>query len=126
MPVSLDPQPLNPCTLPGPSTPIPVPFQPMGDEAEIARAVDSRSLYARPFPVDTTIDAITEFFAKVGGSVALGIEGRSSSPRWAAVQCRAAARVGSCLGQGGKGRQCGAAARSSETVWRPSAAAVAV
>ncbi|KXZ51968.1 hypothetical protein GPECTOR_11g90 [Gonium pectorale] len=35
---------------------------PLEDEAAIAKAIDSRSLYVRPFPVDTTVDAITEFF----------------------------------------------------------------
>ncbi|GLC34153.1 hypothetical protein PLESTB_000843200 [Pleodorina starrii] len=35
---------------------------PLANENEIARAVDGRSIYARPFPVDTSVDAITDFF----------------------------------------------------------------
>ncbi|GFR42570.1 hypothetical protein Agub_g3468, partial [Astrephomene gubernaculifera] len=37
--------------------------EPLANEAEIARAVDARSIYARPFPMDATVDAITEFFS---------------------------------------------------------------
>ncbi|KAG2437798.1 hypothetical protein HXX76_005418 [Chlamydomonas incerta] len=36
--------------------------QPLAPEAEIAKAVDARSLYARPFPMDATVDTITELF----------------------------------------------------------------
>ncbi|GIL46268.1 hypothetical protein Vafri_3288 [Volvox africanus] len=36
---------------------------PLADENEIARAVDARSIYARPFPMESTVDAITEFFS---------------------------------------------------------------
>ncbi|KAG2490562.1 hypothetical protein HYH03_010956 [Edaphochlamys debaryana] len=35
---------------------------PMPSEAEISKVVDARSLYARPFPVDATVDALSAFF----------------------------------------------------------------
>ncbi|KAG2449754.1 hypothetical protein HYH02_005279 [Chlamydomonas schloesseri] len=40
--------------------------QPLAPEAEIAKAVDARSLYARPFPMDATVDTITELFNSHG------------------------------------------------------------
>lgn len=42
-------------------TPLPAP-------GEAAKAVDSRSVYVRPFPMDATIDGVTSFFeGGVGG-----------------------------------------------------------
>ncbi|EFJ53055.1 hypothetical protein VOLCADRAFT_120167 [Volvox carteri f. nagariensis] len=37
---------------------------PLANESEVARAVDARSIYARPFPIDTNVDSITDFFTK--------------------------------------------------------------
>jgi lupus La protein len=39
--------------------------QPIPPLEEAARAVDARSLYAGPFPYDTTLDAVTAFFSRV-------------------------------------------------------------
>lgn len=39
-------------------------LQALPAESEVSAAIDARSLYARPFPMDATIDALTDFFAK--------------------------------------------------------------
>lgn len=39
---------------------------PMADIKEIQAATDARSLYATPFPFDTSLDAITDFFKGQG------------------------------------------------------------
>lgn len=38
--------------------------QALANESEVSAAIDARSLYARPFPMDATLDAITDFFNK--------------------------------------------------------------
>lgn len=48
----LPPPPSNPC-----------PTQPLKGEAEITAEIDARSLYARPFPMDSDIDNLTNFFS---------------------------------------------------------------